>query len=274
MKALLNNNDLSGKVVLVTGAARGIGAAVAEYMAAAGAATVVITDILDQQGEQLRQRLQEQYSSQILYFHQDVTEEAGWESLVEQVVASTGRFDVLVNNAGIEIAHTIDNYSYSDYKKQMAVNADAVFLGCRQAIIAMKPDGIAGRGGSIINLSSIGGLIGLPGFSVYGGTKGFVRSISKHLAVECAKLGRGIRVNSVFPGLIETDMGDQVLDHFINMGLAENKEDASRAVTDSTPMGALGKVDDIATAIVYLASDAASYITGAELSVDGGWAAA
>jgi 3alpha(or 20beta)-hydroxysteroid dehydrogenase len=266
-------NDLTNKVVMVTGAARGIGAAVAECMARAGAATVAITDIDVGVGEKFAAELNEKYASKVLFFPLDVTDELAWSEVVRNVVAAAGGFDILVNNAGIEIANLIENYSYSDYKKQMSVNSDGVFLGCREAIRAMKPRGQAGKGGSIVNLSSIAGFIGLPGFSVYGGAKGFVRLISKHLAVECAKLGYGIRVNSVHPGLIETDMGNQVCEHFVGMGLAETTDEATQAVENATPMGKLGKVDDVAAAVTYLASDSASYVTGAELAVDGGWAA-
>lgn len=273
MTNLLNNNNLTGKVVLITGAARGIGASTAEYMARAGAASVIITDVLDNEGQDLSKVLGEKYSSKIVYLHQDVTDEEAWVETVSQVVMDNGGFDILINNAGIEISNLIENYSYSDYKKQIAVNTDSIFLGCREAIRAMKPGGIAGRGGSITNLSSIAGFIGLPGYSVYGGTKGFVRLMTKHLAVECARLGYGIRINSVHPGLIRTEMGNKVIDDFVKMGLATSVTEASSAVEQATPLGSLGTVDDVAAGILYLSSDAARYITGTELAIDGGWSA-
>lgn len=269
----LTSCALTGKVVMISGAARGIGATVAEHMAKADAAAVILTDLLDNEGREHVKHLQSKYSSRFSYFHQDVADEHAWAEIVRQIVEDNGGLDVLVNNAGVEIASLIENYSYSDYKKQMAVNSDGVFLGCREAIRAMKPGGIAGRGGSIINLSSIAGLIGLPGYSVYGGSKGFVRLITKHLAVECGRLGYGIRVNSVHPGLIETKMGNKVIDDFVRMGLAASAAEATAAVEKSTPLGRLGQVDDIAAGITYLASDASSYVTGTELIIDGGWAA-
>jgi 3alpha(or 20beta)-hydroxysteroid dehydrogenase len=273
MGNILNTNDLTGKVALITGGARGIGASVAEHMANAGAAAVIITDLLDREGEEQASVLGSKYSSRVMYMHQDVTGEDAWAQTVRNIVSEAGGLDILVNNAGIEIAKTIENYSYSDYKKQMAVNSDGVFLGCREAVRAMKPGGIAGNGGSIINLSSIAGLVGLAGFTVYGGAKGFVRLLTKHLAVECGRLKYGIRVNSVHPGLIETAMGDQVFDYFVEMGFAETTDEATAAVKEATPLGTTGRVEDVAAAIVYLASDAASYVTGLELAVDGGWSA-
>lgn len=273
MTTTLSNNNLTGKVALITGGARGIGAAVAEYMAKAGAKSVVITDILDDAGQERIEFLQRKYDAQFSYHHHDTTDELAWSDTISKVVKEHGGLSVLVNNAGIETAALIENYSYSDYKNQMAVNSDGVFLGCREAIRAMKPGGISGQGGSIINLSSIAGLIGLPGYSVYGGSKGFVRLMTKHLAVECARLGYGIRVNSVHPGLIKTPMGDKVIKDFVSMGLAASANEATLAVTQATPMGRLGSVEEIAAGILYLASDASSYVTGTELVIDGGWAA-
>lgn len=267
------SNNLTGNIALITGGARGIGATAAEYMASAGAKSVVITDILDDEGEQLVAHLRRKYATQFSYYHHDTTDEQAWSDTISKIVRDHGRLNVLVNNAGIEIAALIENYSYSDYKRQMAVNSDGVFLGCREAIRAMKPGGIVGQGGSIVNLSSIAGLIGLPGYSVYGGSKGFVRLITKHLAVECARLGYGIRVNSVHPGLIKTQMGDKVIDDFVEMGLAASPNEATEAVAQATPLGRLGNVDEIAAGILYLASDASSYVTGTELVIDGGWAA-
>jgi 3alpha(or 20beta)-hydroxysteroid dehydrogenase len=266
-------NNMATKVVLITGGARGIGASVAEYMAQAGAGAVVITDVLDDTGEELARTLSRQYASKILYMHLDVTDEEAWAHTVQSVVSQTGGLDVLVNNAGIEFASLIEDYSYAEYKKLMAVNADGVFLGCREAVRAMKPGAAAGKGGVIINMSSVAGIVGATGYTAYGGSKGFVRILSKHLAVECGKMGYGIRVNSVHPGLIETEMGAKVFDDFVNMGLVETTDDAIAAVKQLTPLGHIGKVEDVAAAVVYLASDAASYVTGVELSIDGGWAA-
>ena len=137
----------------------------------------------------------------------------------------------------------------------------------------MKPGGIAGKEGSIIHLSSLAGLIGVPGFSVYGGTKGLVRIMSKHLATEFGKLGYGIRVNSIHPGLIKSAMGDAVFDRFVDLGFASTVEEAAEAVMQSTPLGSLGQVEDIAAGAVYLASDASRYVSGIELPIDGGWSA-
>jgi NAD(P)-dependent dehydrogenase (short-subunit alcohol dehydrogenase family) len=267
------NDSLAGKVVLVTGAGRGIGAGIAEHMAAAGASAVVITDVVINDDDQLIERLNKDYEADISFYKLDVTDETSWSRVVKEVVSLYGSLDVVVNNAGVEIAELLENYSLEQYKKQMSVNSDGLFLGCREAVRAMKPGGISGSGGSVINLSSIAGLIGLPGFSVYGGSKGFVRLFTKHMAVECARLNYGIRVNSIHPGLIETDMGNQVCEHFVAMGFAADESEAMDMVKASTPLGQLGKVDDIAAAAVYLASDASGYVTGTELVVDGGWAA-
>ena len=139
----------------------------------------------------------------------------------------------------------------------------------------MQPGGCFGKGGSVINLSSIAGLIGVPGHSIYGATKGSVRSISKHSAVEFARFGYGIRVNSLHPGLIDTAMAQQVYDDFVDVGLTQSREEATAVLEQQMiPMGRLGTAEDIANAALFLASDASAYISGAELTVDGGFTAA
>ena len=179
-------------------------------------------------GEKFAAELTGRYFSKVLYLHHDVVDEESWERTVNKVVSEHGRLDVLVNNAGIEYSGFIENIDFAAYKRQQAVNEDGVFLGCSEAIRVMKHDGISGKGGSRINLSSIAGITGGVGLSAYGGTKGFVRALSKHLAVECGTLGYGIRVNSIFPGLIQTDMATKVFDNMCTMGLATSTEDAKQ----------------------------------------------
>lgn len=264
--------DLTGKVALISGASRGIGAETARALASAGA-KVVLCDVLDKEGRELVASLTRAHGDKAWYFHLDVTDEAGWQSVMQETVSVAGGLDIVVNNAGIEVSDLIENFAYDDFRRQIAVNVDGVFLGCREAVRAMKPGGIAGRGGSIVNLSSIAGLVGAPGYSVYGGSKGFVRMMSKHLAVECGRLQYGIRVNSVHPGLIETKMGAKVLDDFVRMGLVQSVEQATQAVKALTPLGTFGTCKDIADGIVYLSSDNARYVTGTEFVIDGGWSA-
>jgi NAD(P)-dependent dehydrogenase (short-subunit alcohol dehydrogenase family) len=157
-----------------------------------------------------------------------------------------------------------------DLQRILDVNVSGVFLGCKHAVRAMRPGGSAGKGGSIINLSSIAGLAGITALGAYSASKGAVRLLTKSVAVECAKLGMGIRCNSVHPGLIKTEMGDRFLQAFVDLKLAPSVEASEQAFLSTIPMGSWGTPQDIAAAMVYLASDASRYVTGTEVMVDGG----
>jgi 3alpha(or 20beta)-hydroxysteroid dehydrogenase len=241
--------ELAGKVALISGGgrARGQGAAEGRLLAARGA-TVVLADVVDEDGERTAGEIEGAE-----YAHLDVTSEADWEAVVGDVVKRHGRLDVLVNNAGIARMGRLINVTTEEWDRTIAVNQTGVFLGMRTAARAMIE---AGNGGSIVNISSVAGMQGLFGSTAYGASKWAVRGMTKVAAKE---LGRhGIRVNSIHPGYIETDM------------LAQGGFDDYDKLARRVPMGRIGRPDDIANVVLFLATDAASYVTGQEFVVDGG----
>ncbi len=235
-------SELGGRVALVTGGARGIGAAYIRALHAAGA-RVVISDILDSAGEALAAEL----GPDAMYVHLDVADEAQWESAVAASLDAFGGLDVLVNNAGIANAAPIEHLTTEKWNAVLAVNLTGVFFGCRAVVPSMKAQGK----GSIINISSVEGMRGSPGLHGYTASKFGVRGLSQSLAVELGP--SGIRVNSVHPGFITTDMTTRI--------------DPGRL---DIPLGRPGTPGDVAGAIVFLAGDASAFITGAEFVVDGG----
>jgi NAD(P)-dependent dehydrogenase (short-subunit alcohol dehydrogenase family) len=251
--------ELEGRVALVTGASRGIGAATARALAGAGA-KVIVTDLADTGA--LAQELGG------LARRQDVTSEADWAETVAFARSEAGGLDILVNNAGVFTMGRTTETSLEAWRQVQSVNVEGVFLGCKHAIPALAERASQWAGGSaIINLSSVAGLVGFPGATAYGASKGAVRLMTKCLALELAPLK--IRVNSVHPGLIDTHMADEVVQGFATlMGAGDNEV---RAQFHSLhPIGRLGQAPDIADAIVFLASDRAAFMTGAEMVVDGG----
>jgi 3alpha(or 20beta)-hydroxysteroid dehydrogenase len=263
---------LDGKTALVTGAATGIGAAVAEALARAGA-RVMLTDIAESAGQACAGRLRDAgHAAQFL--PQDVVDEARWDQVVAAVEGAFGGLDVLVNNAGIETASLIAQCRVADFERVMAVNVTGVFLGLRAATRAMQPCGSTGRGGAIVNISSIAGMIGTAGHIAYHASKGAVRLMTKAAAVELAQLQTGIRVNSVHPSIVQTAMGKAFIDGFVTLGLAADSATAEAGFIAAHPMGHLGTPEDVAAAVLYLASNASKWVTGTELTVDGGYTAA
>lgn len=255
---------LQGKVVLMTGGARGLGAQGAEAMAAEGAA-VMITDILDEVGETTARGINDN-GGKAAFCHQDTTVEGDWKAAVAKTVATFGGLDVLVNNAGIEIVKTLADTTLEDLQRISAINEHGVYMGIKHAVEPMQQRG----GGSIINLSSVAGMQGFFGLTAYCMTKGGVRLLTKAAAVELARTQTNIRVNSIHPGVIETSMGQRLYERYADYGLAASAEDAKGKFRDRHPIGRLGKPMDIANAFVFLASDESSFITGTELVVDGG----
>lgn len=270
----MNKDDFSldGKVALITGGARGIGAECAKVLAAAGA-SVLVTDVLSAAGQTTVESIKSS-GYKAAYLDLDVTREEAWMAAIDATVSTFGNIDILVNNAGIEIMGAIADVSHEEFRRIMAINVDGVFLGCKHGVIAMRPGGRGGRGGSIINLSSVAGIVGLPWLSAYGASKGAVRLMTKDVAVECGRLGYGIRCNSIHPGVVATDMAESFFRK--NQALAggtASLEETKTAFIGAHPIGRLGVPRDIANAVRFLASDAAAWITGAELAVDGGWTA-
>jgi 3(or 17)beta-hydroxysteroid dehydrogenase len=246
---------VAGKIAIVTGAASGIGRACAEHLAREGA-QVIGVDRDAEAGARVAAALGPPHRVVAL----DVTDEAGWARLVAEAVAEAGRLDVLVNAAGIGLLGDIEQASLADFRRMYAVNVEGVFLGCRAVFAAMRQGG----GGSIVNVSSVAGLVGDPNLPGYCASKGAVRLLSKSIALHGARRGANVRCNSVHPSFIDTPMVD---------GLVRALGDPVQAratLERAAPLGRLGHVDDVAHLVVYLASDEARFVTGAELVVDGG----
>jgi len=245
---------------MVTGAGTGIGEAIARRFAEEGA-TVIVTDINEATASSVAQDITAA-GGRAEACHQDVTDEAAWARIVEDVVARHGRLDVLVNNAGIAVPANVEEETLDGWRKTQAVNMEGVFLGCRAAIAAMKT-----RGGSIINISSIEGIVGEANTAAYNASKGGVRIFTKSVALHCAGQGYPIRVNSVHPGFIFTPMIEQGL----KVMPQEQAEAMLARVLGESPLGAMGGPLDIANGCVFLASDESKYMTGSELVIDGGY---
>ncbi|MDP6709596.1 MAG: glucose 1-dehydrogenase [Alphaproteobacteria bacterium] len=249
------------KVAIVTGAGTGIGRATAGRLAEEGA-IVTVADRDEAAGAAVAQAL----GGEAAFVAQDVRLEADWQRLMGEVTGRHGRLDILVNNAGIlatRDSQVIEDTDLEQWRAVQEVNVEGVFLGCRYGVEAMKA-----TGGAIVNLSSIAGLIATPHLAAYGASKGAVRQLTKSVAIYCGRKGYGIRCNSVHPGIIRTDMGNQV------MGLGGGDVEANWQERIATiPIGEPGQPADIANAILFLASDEARHVTGAELVVDGGMTA-
>lgn len=244
---------LDGKVALISGGARGQGATETRLFVREGA-RVVFGDILDAEGRQVEADIRAAGGA-ATYVHLNVTNEADWRAAVTTAVNQYGKLDVLVNNAGILLRGKIEETSEDDWDRIMAVNVKGVFLGTKHAIPAMRQAG----GGSIINISSTAGLVGSPGeTAAYTATKGAVRLFTKATAIQHAR--DNIRCNSVHPGPIATDMIKEML---------ENQAQWEQRLR-RLPMGRVGRPEDIAYGVLYLASDEASFVTGSELVIDGG----
>jgi NAD(P)-dependent dehydrogenase (short-subunit alcohol dehydrogenase family) len=251
--------DLEGRIALVTGAGRGIGAATARALAAAGA-RVILTDL------EAPAALADSLGGWALA--QDVTSEADWDTVMAFARDTAGGLDILVNNAGLFLMKALSETTLEDWKRIQAVNVEGVFLGAKHAAPLLAERASKWRGGaSIINLSSVAGLVGSAGTSAYNASKGAVRLLTKSLAMELAPLQ--IRANSVHPGVIETQMGDEVVAGFsAASGMGDNE---TRVVlAQRHPLGHMGDVVNIADAIVFLASDRSAFMTGSEVVVDGG----
>ena len=250
---------VTDKIALITGGASGIGRATAELMAHEGA-TVVLSDLQDGAGEDTVAAITAA-GGRAQYHHHDVTDEADWKKIIAAILAEHGCLDILVNNAGVGgNGLPVEETPLELWRATMAVNLDGVFLGVKHGVAAMKENG-----GVIINTSSILGVVGLPLTAAYTASKGGVRLLTKAVAIECAARGLKIRVNSVHPGFIDTPM----VGGAIQRGGPERRD----AILKSQPTGEMGQPSDIAEGILYLASDAAKFVTGSELVIDGGYLA-
>lgn len=250
---------VESKVAIVSGAAMGIGRAAALLLAKEGA-SVVVGDIDEAGGRNVVAEIEGQ-GGKARFIRLDVSKEEDWQAAMAVTLEAFGRLDIAVNNAGIAYNGTVESTSLEDWRHVQSINLDGVFLGTKYAIEAMRKHG---GGGSIINLSSIEGLIGDPTLAAYNASKGGVRLFTKSSALHCARSGYKIRVNSIHPGYIWTPMVK---------GLTAEDVAARQRLVDLHPVGHLGEPDDIAYGIIYLASDESKFMTGSELVIDGGYTA-
>ena len=251
---------VEGKVALVTGGALGLGRAAAELLAREGA-KVAVTDLMDAEGRAVADQIG-LAGGEAISIHHDVAQEADWERAIAETLKRFGKVDIVVNNAGVALAGSVEDTTLEKWRWLMSINLDGVFLGTKHGVAAMKD-----HGGSIINLSSIEGLIGDPNLAAYNASKGGVRLFTKSAALHCAKSGYKIRVNSIHPGYIWTPMVEGYL------GGQNDPAEARRDLAGLHPLGHLGEPDDIAYGVLYLASDESKFMTGSELVIDGGYTA-
>lgn len=246
---------LDGKVALVTGVSDGIGGAIARRFAAEGA-KVACTGVQMAHVEAAAAEISDAGGC-ALARELDVRSEDEWKAALDATIAAFGGLDVLVNNAGVLLLASIAATTLEDFRRVFDVNADGTFLGLRHGVLAMRPGGAAGNGGSIINISSVAAGGATVDHVAYGASKAAVSAMTRHAASECAAHGYAIRVNSICPGVVQTGM------------LVDTPENLERC-NGSHPLG-LGKADDVASAAIYLAADDSRWVTGTELVIDGGW---
>jgi NAD(P)-dependent dehydrogenase (short-subunit alcohol dehydrogenase family) len=260
--------DLTGRKALVTGGAQGLGAGMAEALARAGA-SVVIADIAEDLGKATADSLRDSGAT-AAFVPLDVTDDANWEAAISATITELGGLDILVNNAGVELSGLVIDLDPADLRKMLEINVLGTSLGVKHAFRAMRPEGPAGTGGSVVNISSVAATIPFPGIAGYSATKSAVDRLTRVAAMESGKLGYGVRVNCVYPGLVPTAMGMKLAADMVTLGLWPSTEAAVGDVIGLTPLGRLGEIADMADAVVFLASDGARFITGAGLPVDGG----
>ncbi len=259
---------LKGRKALVTGGARGLGAGIAKALSEAGAA-VMVADVLVEQGRETARRLSAN-GALVGFVELDVTDEAQWSKAIETTVAELGGLDVLVNNAGVEVTALVVDIDAAELRHMLDVNVVGTALGMKHAFRAMRPGGAAGQGGAVVNLASVAATIAFPAIAGYSASKSAIDRLTRVGAMESGKLGYGVRVNCVYPGLVPTDMGMKLANDVVAAGLYASPEAAVGAIVEQTPLGRLGTVEDMADAVAFLCSDAARFITGVGLPVDGG----
>lgn len=252
---------LEGKVALITGAAQGIGEETAIVLAKEGA-IVIVSDMQDQKGEEVANKI----GKNATYLHLDVRNEKDWSQVIKEIVQRFSKLDILVNNAGITGfeegfgPQDPENASLESWRKVHATNTDGVFLGCKYAIRAMKNN----PGASIVNISSRSGLVGIPGAAAYASSKAAVRNHTKSVALYCTSQNYSIRCNSIHPAAILTPMWEPML------GNGSDRECNIARIAKDIPMQKMGTAEDVANAVLFLVSDESKYITGIELTIDGG----
>lgn len=250
---------VAGKMALITGGAQGLGEATAHMLAREGA-KVTVTDVNGDGAAATAEAINAACGAGTAFaFAHDVTDEARWKTVLQEAHDAMGGLNILVNNAGIGSLGSVEDETYEMFQKVHAVDVDSIFLGCKYAIPLMRDHGL----GSIINISSIAGIVASGNYVAYNSAKAAVRHLSKSVALHCAKTGGQIRCNSVHPVFINTPILDGVKEMF-------GEEQGLAKLARQIPLGKVGEPDDIAYAVLYLASDESKLVTGAELKVDGG----
>lgn len=253
---------VKNKVAIVTGGASGLGKSSAILLAREGA-KIVVTDLDEENGNKVAQQIKND-GGEAFFIKQDVSKEDQWKMVMDTTLTTYGKLHILANAAGIGVGGTVEEVTLADWKKLLSINLDGCFLGTQYAIKAMRE---TGEGGSIINFSSIEGLVGDPNLPAYNASKGGVTIFTKSAALHCAKQGYKIRVNSIHPAYIWTPMVENLLK------AQGNLEEGKKYLESLHPVGHLGEPDDIGYGVVYLASDEAKFMTGSELVIDGGYTA-
>jgi NAD(P)-dependent dehydrogenase (short-subunit alcohol dehydrogenase family) len=249
---------VDNKIALVTGAAQGLGAAIATMLAREGA-SVMLTDINIDGASRVAEVINQSSPGRAASMQQDVTDESAWKEILATTVKQFGGLNVLVNNAGIGSVGDVEQETLASWHKVHAVDLDSVFLGCKYS----SPHIAASGGGSIVNISSISGIIAAHNLAAYNSAKAAVRHLSKSVALHCAKSGKNIRCNSVHPVFIDTP----ILDGMVG---SADRGSVLQKLGRQIPLGKVGQPDDVAYAVLYLASDESQFVTGTEIRVDGG----
>ena len=253
---------LENKVAIVTGGASGLGKSSAKLLAREGA-KIVVSDIDEEGGKKVVQQIKED-GGEAIFIKQDVAKEDEWKNVIETTLETYGKLHILANSAGIGLGGTVEDVTLEDWKNLIDINLNGTFLGTKYGIKGMRK---TDEGGSIINFSSIEGLIGDPNLPAYNASKGGVTIFTKSAALHCAKQGYGIRINSIHPAYIWTPM----VENFLKA--QGDVEEGKKQLESLHPIGHLGEPDDIGYGVVYLASDESKFMTGSELVIDGGYTA-
>lgn len=268
----LGSRRLQGKVAFVSGGLRGIGLACVERFLAEGA-EVVLSD-LDAPDSPLAAEVLGRLGQAASYVQANVTREEDWQRARDAVQSRHGKLHILINNAGIDLTGPVESLTMEGWRRIMDINVDGVFLGVKTFVPMLAEHGREFRGGaSIINVSSIMGLVGYTDTSGYNASKGAVRLFTKSIAVEFAKKGMPIRANSLHPGFVVTPLLQEGFQRWVDKGVAEKPQDLVDAVAAQTPLGRLAEPAELASGVFFLASEDSAYMTGAELVMDGGWTA-
>lgn len=263
---------LADKVALVSGALRGIGLAITERYLAEGA-KVVLADLVERESEEVQNALS-RLGSTADYIQLDVAQESNWQAAEKYLRNTHGRLDILVNNAGIDCTGAVDAMALEAWRRMMSINVDGVFLGTKTFTSLLAQSGARTRyGSSIINISSIMGLVGYSRTSAYNAGKGAVRLFTKAVAIEFAHKRTPIRVNSIHPGFVNTPLLTIGVEKWLKLGFGKSAQELIDGIAAATPVGRLAESAEIAGAAFFLASDDSSYCTGSELVIDGGWTA-